>query len=936
MGEASERFAELSRIAREKTESSLDSVYSQILAQPKTTLVLLVILSAWLGNIGTGFQDQIVDDVEIFLPEGAESTDLLLEVREEWSTDVGFIYIKSPNAEDPDLFGEAYNITNVDILHEISWIEGDDEYRKPGIKQNGLDWNKTDHGEEDGVLWIISIAQIIKEINSSDGRFNNAMCDHTGERITLGVIDCDALAQSPTGNGGLYAIPDEQERVDEIVNQSNGSLGALAKDTNGDGVWDTTAVLVGMISSNQIDKTEKWDDYKEFFAHVDEVIEEENRPSQYRMTNMTHTGLSKILEDVSDAIYLDLLDMMPISLFLTVLIITLLHRSWKVVIISGTPIVMALAVTFGTTVLLKMTLTPMIIATFPILIGLGVDYALHMVNRIEEVRRKRIDAAVEENEKRRRKGQVQLEVPDLWDPDFYRSCVMEMSKTTGIAVLISAATTVVGFSVLILPNIVSIIPIRSVGMTLVAGIIATLVFSMILVPVLIWLLKFNKRTNPPMWGSISRLPVKHFAIFLLLAGSITFAGLANLDELDKPISGSDQTPDNIPSMEAMVEYSNTFSGGQTSLFIFDASKHISDQDKKIRSLEVLDAMDALEKRIAEVEYTNTTSLISFLEAVPVVFVEPTSGIELYNGNLWGLLHEECWESNSLECAAWIPLDATSTDGKGREHLRKDMVNVAYDTLSKEVQWMLTNVDGSKALVYVTQPYMNLDNASMLRDDIDDMLGEPVEEQGIRVSPLTGGLPVSLDINEGIHDTQSYTTLLTLLILTIVMCFVFRSIRLGIFTMVPVAAIIVWQPLLMSSGDVNVNIFTAMIGTIVFGIGVDDAIHVMHRIQEEGETAVGMSRAVEKTGQTIFETTATTVAGLGAGFFVAFPGLVNFFILMMLLIGFAFLTSVFLLPACLTADHVIRRRIKGQSSFIDFGESAVLTDENMSAVDAIIE
>ena len=119
---------------------------------------------------------------------------------------------------------------------------------------------------------------------------------------------------------------------------------------------------------------------------------------------MTQTGLSKILEDVSDSIYLDLLDMMPISLFLTVLIITLLHRSWKVVVISGTPIVMALAVTFGASVLLKMTLTPMIIATFPILIGLGVDYALHMVNRIEEVRRKRIDSAVERKRRRRRKG----------------------------------------------------------------------------------------------------------------------------------------------------------------------------------------------------------------------------------------------------------------------------------------------------------------------------------------------------------------------------------------------------------------------------------------------------------------------------------------------------------------------------------------------------
>ena len=57
-----------------------------------------------------------------------------------------------------------------------------------------------------------------------------------------------------------------------------------------------------------------------------------------------------------------------------------------------------------------------------------------------------------------------------------------------------------------------------------------------------------------MWGTISRFPVKNFAVVILIAGAITFAGLSNLDELDKPITGSDQTPDNIPSMEAMVEF----------------------------------------------------------------------------------------------------------------------------------------------------------------------------------------------------------------------------------------------------------------------------------------------------------------------------------------------------------------------------------------------
>ena len=130
--------------------------------------------------------------------------------------------------------------------------------------------------------------------------------------------------------------------------------------------------------------------------------------------------------------------------------------------------------------------------------------------------------------------------------------------------------------------------------------------------------------------------------------------------------------------------------------------HINDQEKKIRSLDVLDAMDQLENQIQTVDNTSTTSLITFLESVPVTISEPTTNVTIYEGSLWDLLHDKCWESNSPDCAAWVLLDATSADGKGREHLRKDMVNVAYDTLSKEVQWMLTN-EGEARRVYVTQP-----------------------------------------------------------------------------------------------------------------------------------------------------------------------------------------------------------------------------------------
>ena len=56
-----------------------------------------------------------------------------------------------------------------------------------------------------------------------------------------------------------------------------------------------------------------------------------------------------------------------------------------------------------------------------------------------------------------------------------------MANSTGVAVLLSAVTTIIGFSVLIAPQIV--VSVRSVGMTTVFEISST-IFSVILVPTL--------------------------------------------------------------------------------------------------------------------------------------------------------------------------------------------------------------------------------------------------------------------------------------------------------------------------------------------------------------------------------------------------------------------------------------------------------------------
>ena len=942
-----DNFLELSPLGKVQsalangTMRRLDNMYSTVLASPMTVLVLLLIITAFFAQQGLDFQDQIEDDVEIFLPEGAPSTKLLLEVEKEWSTDIAIIYVQTPNAFSTK---SIENITSESYLREISWVEGDDLNIGGDSTGRGIDYDKIDHGENDGVLWIISPAQVIKEINSADGRFNNSMCLHgVNTRIPI-QIDCNLPG------GGEYAIPD-QTRIDQIIEESNGGFDALFKDTNdmdptvdsdgdgdynndqdGDGIWDTAAIIIGMHSDPKV--TDDYANFDELHAHFQEVIDA--RPDDMTNTEMTVTGLTKVLEDISEEIYKDLLMILPWSVFFTILFISAIHRSLKVVVITGTPIMMALAVTFGISVIMDVHLTPMIVATFPILIGLGVDYALHMVNRIEEVRRKKIDTLTDDNERRRKQGKPPEEVPDIWDATFYKECILEMASSTGVAVFLSAMTTIIGFSVLMAPTIVPITPIRSVGLTLVIGIISTLIFSIILVPTLAWLTKFNKRTNPQVWGEISKIPIKGFLMIILLAGGVTTLGLLSLDEMNEPITGSSEAPEGIESLDALAEYSRQFGSGQTSLFIYHAEDRPNENNTdQIRDLPVLDSIDLLENRIDAIDSTNTTSIITFLRTIPAT-ITLTDGVTLYEGSLWDLLHEPCWESNDpIECNLWLGLELTGPEG--RKGLRKDMVNVVFDTLTDEVKSMLLNEDGTKAIVYVTQPYMNLNVAGELRDEIDGMLSEEQDLEGTRTSLLTGGLPVSLDINKGIHDTQNQTTIITLIILTIVLCFIFKSVRLGIYSMIPVAVVILWQPLLMQNPDVSINIFTVMIGTIVFGIGVDDSIHVMHRIQEEGETPNGIATSIEETGQTIFETTFTTVAGISAGFLAAFPGLENFFMIMCMLIFFAFLTSAFLLPAIFTLEHSIRAKIRGEGSWVNFGDGISLASEvSMNPLDAILD
>ena len=941
--------------------------YSMILRSPGLIVAILILISALTIRPAMNFQDQINGDVEIYLPDGADSTELLLDVREApWATDIFILYIQTDNAATGNERGDE-NITDVNILTQLSWLEGDDNNRGAGGYQDGLDTYKDDRGRNDGVIWILSPSQIIKEANSSSYRFSCAV-----EKYGLPTGPNDNCAVSNSNPNEGYSIPGDQERVDNLVDQAGSLMESFVRDTNDDGIWDTGVIVMGILFDMEnteipADQTTGLKDHKAFIAYASELIYEqsgvncelclrtyENPTSTMDSERLedipqrqavTITGLTPVLHDVSDSIYDELVDvMLPISGVLVCLAMLILHRNPKVIIVGGLPIAMSLAITFGITVIFDIMLTPMIISAGPILVGLGVDYALHLTNRIEENRVELIEEKLEKAWLANRDG-LDVETINPWDPVISLTATVRAALTTGNAIMLSAMTTIIGFSVLTWTFLVPIQPMRTVGITLLIGIFVTFLLSMIMVPALVELLRYRKGKTQlfdKMWDRIGEIPVKNYLLVIIIALLVTVSGVAKFTETmgQQITAGPDEVPPNLESYETLREYSAVFEGGQTNMFIINAEERGQvNGTAPIRDLPILDSIESLQILVDNVPETDTISLVNVLKAIHVDV--NISGLEIYDQSLWEILHDECWDKStdpfSPQCWAYTVSS------------REDMVNIAFDTLSPEIRSMLMNEDTgngeTKTLVYANQPYINLADATLLRNAIDEILeGEEECISALRCtainvddtynSILTGGLPVSIDINDGIHKAQSLTTVWTMFILLIAMAFLFRSPRLAIFTMAAVGAVVLWQPLLMRFGGVGVNVFTAMIGTIVFGIGVDDSIHIVDRIKDEGETPAGIVKSVSKTGQTIFETTATTCAGLSAGLFVSIPGLQNFFVLMMVLLVLALLTSSILLPSIIVLQKEVTSRILGKGPWLDFEESGSL--EKSSVMDAVID
>ncbi len=184
------------------------------------------------------------------------------------------------------------------------------------------------------------------------------------------------------------------------------------------------------------------------------------------------------------------------------------------------------------------------------------------------------------------------------------------------------------------------------------------------------------------------------------------------------------------------------------------------------------------------------------------------------------------------------------------------------------------------------------------------------------------------------ETGLFETVIQGLIITFITVFVFLSVAyratgnpasLGIVTLIPVLLAVAWILGSMWMLDIPFNALTGTITSLTIGLGIAYSIHISSRyeleLRRQGDVWKAMETTVTGTGGALLGSAATTVGGFGTLALAILPVLQQFGIITGLTIIYAFLASVLVLPALL----ILWTRYLGPSEYFPANDEEAKTD-----------
>ena len=861
---------EISPIARSFVRITTD--YPPITIGIMTAFTLFMLIGIGMTNINGA--------MEVYLPQGSEEEKLLLEVREDWSTDIIVIYVETDNERDPS---SPTNITNRQVLLEMDYIERTvDEYGQ--TEKGGPGVVPSDGGLEDNVVWSFSISTLIKELHSTNSRVYDAIIDNSAawasassDGITDGtaeLIKQAAELAKETDTLNHYEIPSQSDIDDIVEDLPPDVLEKVIRDTNGDGIWDTAVILFGITSEvpppiiiEEIDTTMK----NRGWGLNDE---NGNRPEGQTFSHMMLTGPVPVTQAITDRSFAEFWNIFPIGVVLCSITIFLIQKKIRAVMISGIPTLYSIFITYGIIGWSGMEATPTIIALGPILMALGVAYGLHLSNRFTE--------------ETGPNAQIRM---------------MKALSTTGRAIALSALTTMIGFGSLMYTNLG---PVFTVGLSLTLGIFVCLMSTFIMAPALAVLTDYNYRKTEGEWHRLAKTVTEYNKPVLAVLLAVSLVSIGLVTALETNIDYLEMVPDDEPTLEGIVKYSTEFNAGAFGMMIArgdfqnDYSEIANDAVDHLDQIDLLVAgtEDGNREGLNDVDDVTAISITEVMKAVKFSTNQSSTLDEILNiagreegaeRSFWAILHEDAVAENPLV---------------GRD-MQKFLLNVFYDSITPEALSMImdcspdetTGVECnySKTLIYVDMPLKDIQSMEIAVNGVNDIRNN-WEYSPVMMSQLTGVAAIGTSVNAQLISSQITTLAICIVLVGFVLSLTFRNIKIGLLTTLPVCWVVALEPLTFVILGQALSLVTVMIGSIVIGVGIDFSIHITQRVIEGGINMPSIYNATAKTAQTLAEATTVTLVGLTAAFFINISALWWFVFIIVILLVASMISAMFLLPA----------------------------------------
>ena len=603
----------------------------------------------------------------------------------------------------------------------------------------------------------------------------------------------------------------------------------------------------------------------------------------------------------------------PLALLFVLIALAVGYRDLLDIVLGVVGIFAVLIWTFGFMGWLGIDFNQIFIAVPVLLIGLSIDYAIHIFMRHREER-------------------LEMGNGDL------RGSMKVALTGVGVALALVTATTVIGF----MSNLISPLPpIQDFGVVSSFGIVAAFLIFGVLTPALkIEIDSFlesrgfdrKKRAIGTGGGRLSQslkigaIGARRSAyVVIAIALVVSVLGAYGASQVDTSFSNEDFLADDPPQW--LKDLPEPFAPGdyQTKANLNYVNERFQREDQTadilIRGDVAADgALDQIKAAQSAAATSNVTLKLSGGQAAvqtPLTVINETKA-DTTNGN--------------SAFADLVTSPDVDTDGDG---IPEENLTRVYDKLFEVNPQGAGNVlyrtdsgayEAARISVGIKGTASGADATSQMRD-----VGSTIEAESNLRAVATGQTILFEIVQDQLLDTVIESLLITLVAIIAFLMLMYRltddSATLGFVTLLPVVLSVAWILGTMYLVGIPFNVLTGMITSLTVGLGVAYSIHISERYNQELERHESawdaLDRAVTGTGGALLGSAATTVGGFGTLAFALLPALQQFGIITGLTIIYAFLASVLVLPSLL----VVWTRFVGPAEKLDVEPTGAQTSDD---------